>query len=142
MAIENIASDAGSASDARQAVRGRDGPTGGKASQHWLERAEIQGALGEAYGQLGEYEKAIDWFERASACEPAYQRVRTLERLVNFRTRWAAALHASGGRPTRGKPTAAALHQTGGKAPTCCSPWARPRSATPRSGAACSSGRR
>jgi pimeloyl-ACP methyl ester carboxylesterase len=98
VALQAIASDAGSAtpqdveplrSHAEALVRAAD--------PAWVGRTDVLGELGEVYGELGFYAEAIDSIEKAMPAEPAYQKVRSLERLVNFRARWAETIFSAGG---------------------------------------------
>ena len=62
-----------------------------KLAKDWPDSAELRVALGEAWGELGELDKAIRYYAAAVAGEDASFKVRAIEQLANFRARNAVA---------------------------------------------------
>jgi len=60
--------------------------------QEWLVSAATCAALGRAYGELAQYEQAIDYYDRARTLEPADVSIQALEQLANLKGRWAGKL--------------------------------------------------
>jgi len=58
----------------------------------WLDRPDICEALGLAYGELGNFELAIAYLDRALAAEESEGSLQTIEQRANFRTRLAVKL--------------------------------------------------
>lgn len=55
----------------------------------WIGRADVQAALGLAYAELNDYERALHALDAAVRAEKATVAVRTLELRANFRAKWA-----------------------------------------------------
>lgn len=59
----------------------------------WLKRADIQSALGRAYGKLDQYQAAITAYKTALQAEHAHYSVSMLEDLISIQTAYALHLH-------------------------------------------------
>jgi tetratricopeptide (TPR) repeat protein len=62
------------------------------ATERWLRDARLCVALGAAYGELREFEKAIDFYQRARRAEKAEVTIVALEQLANLKSRYAEHL--------------------------------------------------
>ena len=56
----------------------------------WWDRPDVQAALGNLYGELGNYGKAIELYRKAAASESSTVPIRTIEQEANLRSRGAA----------------------------------------------------
>ncbi len=61
----------------------------------WLNRADVACALGLAFGEIEDFEKAIGYLNTAVAANTADLTVRAVEQRANFKTRWAVNLYQS-----------------------------------------------
>ena len=61
----------------------------------WKKSSTTCAAIGRAYAELGEFEKAIGYYETMTGCEPADADILSVEQLVNLKVRWAAQLSKS-----------------------------------------------
>jgi tetratricopeptide (TPR) repeat protein len=59
------------------------------ADQAWMESAAICAAFGKAYGELGQFEEAVRFYDKGKALQPADATVESLEQLANLKVRWA-----------------------------------------------------
>jgi tetratricopeptide (TPR) repeat protein len=59
-------------------------------SEAWQQRADVCAALGQAWGELGQWEQAVDWLVKALNSERGDCPMRAIEQLANFRIRLAA----------------------------------------------------
>ena len=59
-------------------------------SENWQRRADVCAALGQAWGELGQWEQAVDWLVKALNSERGDCPMRAIEQLANFRVRLAA----------------------------------------------------
>jgi CHAT domain-containing protein len=59
-------------------------------SEAWLKRADVCAALGLAWGEMGQWESAVSWLDKALTGEDGDCAVRALEQHANFRVRLAA----------------------------------------------------
>ncbi len=64
----------------------------------WRLRADVQAAAGEAWGELGDFARAVGCYERALAAEDGGLPLRTVVQLANLEVRWAATLPAGAAR--------------------------------------------
>lgn len=65
----------------------------GKTRHDWIEHdSEVLVALGRAHGELGDFKKAVSYFEKSLAIEKTETPVRVIEQLANYRVRHAAQL--------------------------------------------------
>ncbi|WP_180129044.1 CHAT domain-containing protein [Rhodoferax sp. BLA1] len=69
-------------------------------AEQWLQRADVCAALGLAWGELREWQQALDWLDKALAAERGDCPMRVLEQHANFRVRlaqhsWRAARRLS-----------------------------------------------
>ncbi len=58
--------------------------------KNWLDRSDVAGAIGLAYGELRDWAKAIEWLEKAIAGEKSNCPLRVIEQWSNFKVRLAA----------------------------------------------------
>jgi tetratricopeptide (TPR) repeat protein len=63
----------------------------GEKGKMWLGSAELRVALAEAWGELGDFDKAIAYYEAAVKGEDASFKLKAVEQLANFRARKAVA---------------------------------------------------
>ncbi|MBL3599258.1 MAG: CHAT domain-containing protein [gamma proteobacterium endosymbiont of Lamellibrachia anaximandri] len=96
-AIENIAEWAKTASDsdARSWSRKLDSLLLGVPPK-WADDANLVETAGRAWGQLGEFSKAIEAYERAISADPASATIQSAEQLANFEAREAVKLNDDG----------------------------------------------
>jgi tetratricopeptide (TPR) repeat protein len=59
-------------------------------SEAWRQRADVCAALGQAWGELGQWEQAVTWLVKALNSERGECPMRAIEQLANFRVRLAA----------------------------------------------------
>jgi len=57
--------------------------------QKWLSMGEILSALGQAWGELGQYDKAVEFLEKSLESNNGETTLKAIEQLCNFRARWA-----------------------------------------------------
>lgn len=58
----------------------------------WLASGALQAVLGQAYGELTQFEEAVEHYKKAIADEKAIAPIRTAEQLWNLQSRWAQEL--------------------------------------------------
>ncbi len=58
----------------------------------WMTDARLLESLGKAYGEVGMYEEAVRYYERAATTEKATLSVKSLEQFANLRCRWTVQL--------------------------------------------------
>jgi tetratricopeptide (TPR) repeat protein len=58
----------------------------------WKESAELCALMAAAFAELGEYERAIEYYDAVLTAENACAPVRALEQLANYRVRWSEQL--------------------------------------------------
>jgi hypothetical protein len=80
--------------------------------ESWWRSPAVCAAVAEAYGEVGEFEKAIARYDRIRTAHHADAPIRALEQLANLRCRWAAEL----GRKDAGAAAAALEHLDGAEA--------------------------
>jgi hypothetical protein len=56
----------------------------------WQKRADVAAAMGFAWGEVGQWQEAIDWLEKALASAKGDCPIRVLEQCANFKVRLAA----------------------------------------------------
>ncbi|HSB80347.1 MAG TPA: CHAT domain-containing protein [Candidatus Methylomirabilis sp.] len=101
--LGNLTGEAKTAGDERlKALKARIDQILKLADQAWLKRGDVAAALGQAYGELGEFDKAIEHLGRAVQAEKAEFPVRAVEQRANFKSRWAVELFRSGQKPSGG----------------------------------------
>jgi pimeloyl-ACP methyl ester carboxylesterase len=82
-----------SASDAELLGRHRDNLASvldrlpGDRRDEWLARADIAAAIGFVWGEVGQFEEAIEWLEKALIAERSDCPLRVIEQLANFKVR-------------------------------------------------------
>jgi tetratricopeptide (TPR) repeat protein len=76
----------------------------------WQDQAEVACALGLAFGELGEFEKAVGHLDNAVKAKKAELSVRALEQRANFKSRWAVSLFQAGIKGSRGPKPAGIIH--------------------------------
>lgn len=59
----------------------------------WKDDASIQAALGKAYGELDQFEKAINAYKQAASSEQVDISLKAMEQKCNFEVRYAGSLH-------------------------------------------------
>ena len=59
----------------------------GQCPEAWLRTGGIAAAIGIAYGELGDFDKAIEFYQRAAAADPADVSLAAIEQLANLVTR-------------------------------------------------------
>jgi len=95
--LTNLASEAKTANDKDlKTLRERIDKILKRADQAWLKRGDVTAAMGLAYGELGEFDKAIENLDQAFSAEKAEFSVRAIEQRANFKSRWAVELAHSG----------------------------------------------
>jgi len=62
----------------------------------WLSCADVASALGLAYGELGDFEKAVGHLDKALEANKAELSIRAVEQRANFKCRWAVSLSQAG----------------------------------------------
>ncbi|MFA6971196.1 MAG: CHAT domain-containing protein [Gallionella sp.] len=55
----------------------------------WLDMGKVLSALGQAWGELGQYDKAVELLEKSMASKDGETTLKSIEQLCNFRARWA-----------------------------------------------------
>jgi tetratricopeptide (TPR) repeat protein len=58
----------------------------------WLDHGSLSSALGAAYGEIGDFRRALHYYEHALGCEDAEIRIKDYEQLINLQVRYAASL--------------------------------------------------
>lgn len=89
-ALADLAKIAGDA--ALERLRKRLGTLVEGANEQWLRDATLLAAIGRAYGELSDFERAIDYYTRAGVSEKAMFPVKALEQLANLQARYAEHL--------------------------------------------------
>ena len=74
---------------ASDAIAGRLARIPTAQTESWLHRADVCAALGLAWGELGQWEVAVDWLDKALAGELGDCSMQALEQHTNFRVRLA-----------------------------------------------------
>jgi len=88
--VMNIASKAGAASPQRCAELSRQlGELVGSADQTWLASGATCAAIARAYGELGQFDDAVKFYERVLVAEPATASLQSVEQLANLLARLA-----------------------------------------------------
>ncbi|MGP0591074.1 DUF7379 domain-containing protein [Nitrospira sp. T9] len=59
------------------------------AGQGWMDSSAMCAAFGKAYGELGLFDQAVQFYDRGRTLEPADATVESLEQLANLKVRWA-----------------------------------------------------
>jgi CHAT domain-containing protein/pimeloyl-ACP methyl ester carboxylesterase/tetratricopeptide (TPR) repeat protein len=67
-----------------------------KAKSTWLENGQLQAALGRAFGEAEDFNKAIEYFESALKAEDSLVTLKDIEQLANFEARRAARMWTGG----------------------------------------------
>ncbi|HVQ77721.1 MAG TPA: CHAT domain-containing protein, partial [Candidatus Binatia bacterium] len=75
----------------------------------WRKAGGVCAALGQAHGEIDDFERAIQCYEDALKAEGANVPVRAIEQLANLKARWAVSLHQHSPRATRAVPDPDAL---------------------------------
>ncbi|MBK9783305.1 MAG: CHAT domain-containing protein [Betaproteobacteria bacterium] len=90
--LENLAADfrAGGSEDGGERITRRIARIPENQAGKWLQRADICAALGLAWGEIRDWEKAIEWLGKALTAEKGECSMRALEQYANFRVRLAA----------------------------------------------------
>ncbi|HRF30563.1 MAG TPA: CHAT domain-containing protein, partial [Azonexus sp.] len=98
--LDNLAADlrAGATDDAAGKIERRLGRIPAKQRDAWLARAEVQGALGLAWGEARRWPEAIACLEAALTADKGDCSMKALEQYANFRVRYAAELWQKAGR--------------------------------------------
>ena len=97
VAAEAIATEAKLADEsACESLRKRLDAVVRGANESWLRDARLAAALGAAYGELSDFERAIEYYEVARSAEKATFAVAVLEQLANFEARYAEHLWRAG----------------------------------------------
>jgi CHAT domain/Tetratricopeptide Repeats-Sensor len=106
IAAANVRAQAGTAtSEQRKEHLARLDDWLSRTPPEWLEDAGVCAAVGTAYGELREFEKAISHLGRLSRLELG-EGLAPIEQLANFKARWAETLvsvEAAGGKARRGQ---------------------------------------
>lgn len=55
----------------------------------WLDMGEVLSALGQAWGELGQYDKAVEFLDKSLRSEDGGTSLQAIDNLCNFRARWA-----------------------------------------------------
>ena len=55
----------------------------------WMESADVCAAFGKAYGELGLFEEAVQYYDKGRRAQPATATIDCLEQLANLKVRWA-----------------------------------------------------
>lgn len=55
----------------------------------WLDKGEVLSALGQAWGELGQYDKAVEYLNKSLGSANGETTLKDIEQLCNFRARWA-----------------------------------------------------
>lgn len=92
--LENLVADlrAGATGEASGKIERRLGRIPASQKAGWLARAEVQAALGLAWGEAGCWPEAITCLENALTADQGSCSMRALEQYANFRVRYAAEL--------------------------------------------------
>lgn len=92
--LDNLAADlrAGATDDAEGKIERRLGRIPANQKDAWLARAEVQAALGLAWGEARRWPEAIACLEAALTADKGDCSMRALEQYANFRVRYAADL--------------------------------------------------
>lgn len=64
--------------------------------QKWLSKGEVLSALGQAWGELGQYEKAVEHLSQSLVSVNGETTLKDIEQLCNFRARWAVKIESKG----------------------------------------------
>lgn len=64
--------------------------------QKWLSKGEVLSALGQAWGELGQYEKAVEHLSQSLESANGETTLKDIEQLCNFRARWAVKVDGNG----------------------------------------------
>ncbi|HCI13645.1 MAG TPA: hypothetical protein DFK12_06710 [Gallionellaceae bacterium] len=64
--------------------------------QKWLSKGEVLSALGQAWGELGQYEKAVAHLDKSLESANGETTLKDIEQLCNFRARWAVKIDGQG----------------------------------------------
>ncbi len=98
--LDNLAADlrAGATDDAEGKIERRLGRIPANQKNAWLARAEVQGALGLAWGEARRWPEAIACLEAALTADKGDCSMKALEQYANFRVRYAADLWQKAGR--------------------------------------------
>lgn len=67
-----------------------------RGEQSWQDTAEVASSLGLAYGELGDFEKAVGYLDKALKANKADLSIRAVEQRANFKSRWAVDLSRAG----------------------------------------------
>lgn len=62
----------------------------------WLDKGEILSALGQAWGELGQYDKAVEFLDKSLRSENGETSLKAIDNLCNFRARWSVQAFAQG----------------------------------------------
>lgn len=63
---------------------------------NWLGKGEVLSALGQAWGDLGQYEKAVEHLNKSLDSANGETTLKDIEQLCNFRARWAVQIDGKG----------------------------------------------
>jgi pimeloyl-ACP methyl ester carboxylesterase/tetratricopeptide (TPR) repeat protein len=94
--LENIAQDASTAAESQLTrLQERVAAVANELPSEWLARADVQAAIGRAFGELGMFAEAIEHYETAMQAEVGEVPVRAVEQLCNLMVRQAVKISDS-----------------------------------------------